>query len=180
MSIRDKAVPFPLSVILWILAVVAFLIAVPLSIPVTKIWQAIKRRQERKFATNMRAANRSLPWSEACRRVENGHGCLISDHLSIKGPVRLWWTAEDVAAITPHACFFEELPDNEESLDSEFDVWCRSRYTNAESGTALLVELCGTERSSVRQKLTEFRRLHRCVEAWSVWRLDDTPNRQMK
>jgi hypothetical protein len=124
--------------------VAAFLIAAPLSIPVTRIWWTIKRRQERRFAMDMKAANRSVSWTEACSRVENGQGCLISDHLSMKGPVRLWWTSDDVAVITPYACFFEEFPDSLEPLNSEFDMWCRSRYTNAELGTALLVELSST------------------------------------
>jgi hypothetical protein len=93
---------------------------------------------------DMKAANRSVSWTEACSRVENGQGCLISDHLSMKGPVRLWWTSDDVAVITPYACFFEEFPDSLEPLNSEFDMWCRSRYTNAELGTALLVELSST------------------------------------
>ncbi len=85
MSIRGKAVPFPLSVILWVPMVAAFLIAGPLSIPVTKIWFAIKRRQERKFATEMKAANRSVSWAEVRSHAESGHCCLISDHLSLKG-----------------------------------------------------------------------------------------------
>jgi hypothetical protein len=71
---------------------------------------------------DMKAANRSVSWAEACSRAENGNGCLISDHQSMKGPVRVWWTSNDVPAITPYACFFEESPDSLESLNSEFDV----------------------------------------------------------
>jgi len=89
MSIRGKAVPFPLSVILWIPTVAAFLIAAPLSIPVTRIWQALKRRQERKFAAEMKSVNRLVSWTAARSYIENGNGCVISEHLSLKGPTRL-------------------------------------------------------------------------------------------
>jgi hypothetical protein len=82
--------------------VAAFLIAAPLSIPVTKVWQALKRRQERKFVTEMKSADRLVSWTEARSYMENGNGFLISEHFSLKGPTRLWWTPDDVPAISPH------------------------------------------------------------------------------
>jgi hypothetical protein len=86
--------------------------------------------------------------------------------LSLKGPVRLWWTSDDVPAVSPHPCLFEEAPDSLESINSEFDAWCRSRYTNPQSGVAQLVVLRDVDRERIHQSLTEFRRQHRHVELW--------------
>jgi hypothetical protein len=143
--------------------VAAFLIAGALSIPVTKIWFAIKRRQERTFATEMKAANRLVSWAEVRSHVESGHGCLISDHLSLKGPTRLWWTSDDVPAVSPCTYVVEEPPGLLEAPNSEFDAWCRSRYTNPQSGAGMLVELRDVESDSISQSLTESRGLHRHV-----------------
>jgi len=146
-----------------------------LSGPGTKIWWAIKRRQERKFATQMKAANRLVSWSEVRSHVENGHGCLISDHLSYKGPVRLWRTQDDVPGVSPYPYVLEESPDSLESPNSELDAWCRARFTTPQSGTAVLVELRYIERESLRQTLTEFGNQHRHFELWPLLRSNEAP-----
>jgi hypothetical protein len=168
-SFFGKTIPFPLSVVLFVPLVAGLLFAALLSIPVTLIWRAVKRRQERRFAMEMKEANRLVSWAEACSFMENGPGCLIGEHLSMKGPVRLWWTHDDVSAPASGAGHFEEMPNSPESLESlnfEFEESCRSRYTCAESGTALLVNLSDTEADHAREKLADYRRQQRCVELW--------------
>jgi hypothetical protein len=172
-SVRGRAVPFPLSVILWIPMVAAFLIATPLSIPVTKVWQAIKRRQERKFVTEMKSANRLVSWTEARSYIENGNGFLISEHFSLKGPTRLWWTPDDIPAVSPHRYLFETNSDPFNSINSEFELWCRSRYSDPRSGGAHLVELPDVDRDGIRQSLTKVSNEHRLIHVWRASRSDE-------
>jgi hypothetical protein len=168
MSICGKAVPFPLNFILWIPMAVALLVAGLLSIPATKVWYAIMRRQERRFALKMKAKDKLFSWDEACSRVERGNGYLISDHFSIKGPIRLWWTAEDVLAVSPYPYILEESPELIASPNAEFIAWCRCRYTNPQSGAAVLVELREPESQRERQVLTQLSGQYRHFDLWPL------------
>lgn len=152
----------PLSAILGILLIPVMLIVGPLSTPFGAIRRRIADRKKQRFESEMKAAGRLIPWSDACSRVANGNGTLIWERLSFKDS-RLWWTSDDLAAISPYPCYFDEGPapwDHQPSFD-----WCRSHFTNPEGGTGLLVNrnVKDSDRESARQALKDFRTAHRCV-----------------
>jgi hypothetical protein len=64
---------------------------------------------------------------------------VIEEWLSAKGPVRRWWTADDITEISPYS-----LPaDGPDAVfDHQFDPfcsWCYENYTNDRTGKALLL-----------------------------------------
>jgi hypothetical protein len=154
-------VPFPFSAILGILFIPLICIAAPLSIPVTFVSRYFSRRSEKRFAARMKTVGRWLTWNEALSEIEHGRGTLIGEYLSAEGPYLLWWTPDDVSAISLHPCCFEELPWLWES--DEFFDWCRSRFTDPAAGTASIVDLTGMDRRSVSRALESLQTDHRCV-----------------
>jgi hypothetical protein len=69
-----------------------------LSIPWTYIQKSKQRRQERRFAEQMKKAGRLMQWQEFKQAEANGTGTAIGEYLSMKGPFRLWWTRDDIPA----------------------------------------------------------------------------------
>lgn len=64
--------------------------------------------------------------------------------LSIKGPWRLWWTSEDVAALSPFPYYARSTGPSESFYDEtfrEFANWFADTYTDPVRGRALLVDL---------------------------------------
>jgi hypothetical protein len=53
----------------------------------------------------MSAAGRSMSWREFEMVLEKRQGTIIGECLSEKGPCRLWWTPENVRAVSPHKCY---------------------------------------------------------------------------
>jgi len=120
------------------------LIVIIVQIPSSAIdWRRRVRRQKR-FAAQMAAAGRLMPWAELRHRLDaNSLGTLIEEDAE-DDLYNIWWTPDDIAALSPHPCYFEP-PCPETGRDMEgfrpFFEWCRSRFTNPESGTALLVDI---------------------------------------
>jgi len=169
-------IPYPVSVILGILFIPVLLIAGPLSIPIAAILRRRAARKERLLTTEMKACGRLIPWSEARSLVANSSGMFIEEMDSPKSS-RIWWTPEDLPAISPHPCYFDEGPDPWEH-ELFFD-WCRSHCTNPEGGTAHLVDVQDNEREEALQALKEFLSARRCVSIWPRLpaRTSRTPNR---
>lgn len=121
------------------------LIVAAISVPVTYLRNWRVRRSERKFREQMRDAGRLMTWDEFELALIERHGTTIEELLSIKGPVRLWWTPEDVRSISPTKCpdqtqaqafWFERQPSE---LQSYFE-WCFAEFTNPRFGGARLVQ----------------------------------------
>jgi hypothetical protein len=72
------------------------------SIPWTYLQKLEQRRQERRFAEQMKKAGRLMQWQEFKQVEANGTGTAIGEYLSMKGPFRLWWTPDDIPATSPH------------------------------------------------------------------------------
>ena len=87
----------------------------------------------------MAAADRVITWAELRFRFgANSQGTLIEEDANI------WWTPEDIAALSPHPCCFDEPSPKTKSEREQFMPffeWCRSRFISLESGTALLVDI---------------------------------------
>jgi hypothetical protein len=160
------------NLLMFLAALPLILIALPLSIPYTYFRRSLMRRSERKFAEQMKAAGRFMPWDQFQSAIENGSGTAISEHLGIHGPVRMWWTPEDVPALSPHK--FEPYG-RRAWLDPQYTPffrWCDARYTNAVSGQASLVDLPKGKLSAFLQKLKAARLVEistaRCIHKHAV------------
>jgi hypothetical protein len=149
-SKKPIEIPWPLS--LFLLPVL--FLAGALSIPWTYIHKLVQGRREKWFASQMKALDRLMTWKELELAIERKEGTFIGEYLSVKGPFRLWWTAEDISALSPykfdrghHFAWFE--PEF-----APFFQWCRARFTDPRSGTAKLVSIPEEKRTGLREHMS--------------------------
>lgn len=138
-----------------------FLVAA-LSIPWTYIQKLQQRRQERRFAEQMKNAGRLMQWEEFKQTEANGTGTAIGEDLSAKGPSRLWWTSDDIPAMSPHKWKREQHVAWMEPEFLPFFRWCYARYTSPQSGLAQLVAVPEEERRQLKAMLTSIRFVSTC------------------
>jgi hypothetical protein len=144
-----------------------FLIAGALSIPWTYVLRLRQRRQERQFATLMESSGRIMTWKEFETAIENGQGTAIGEFLSMKGPFRLWWTREDIPAVSPHSCDRQHHLAFPEPEFAPFFDWCHAQFTNPRSGRAQLVIVPKEDRKGLKTKLEGARFVSICSFAMS-------------
>lgn len=133
------------------------LIAGLLSIPTFYVAHLLTRRKEKKFAFEMTAAGRGMTWNEFQAAIVTGEGTFVTEILSVQGPSRLWWTPEDIPALSPHkwdcghefGCFDPEF--------GPFSEWCYYNFTSPETGSARLIEVPVEQRRGLSQKLSTLR-----------------------
>lgn len=100
-------------------------------------WMRMYR--EHKLRLLMRARGRLIAWPEFVRSMRERGGTCIEEKFTAKGPVRFWWTPEDVQRESPH-----EIADwftmRKGRQHEPFVHWCRARYTSAGAGGGVLVD----------------------------------------
>lgn len=101
-----------------------------LYVPYMMIVFAAMAHSERKFAKSMRLKGRTMDWADFTRELDGSRGTLIIERFDWVGPIRSWWTTDNVLEICPYplAEWFTMLK------DSEFDRarrWCHEEYTSA-------------------------------------------------
>lgn len=135
---KSRTKPVDLGIVGGLLLLPLMLIGGALSIPYTIVARRVVARRERRFADSMRVAGRTMDWERFIREINDGHGTLIVERFSLKGPIRMWWTKENVYEVCPHPLVdWFTL-----STDTSFDPvrgWCHSRYTSG-TGSGLLVD----------------------------------------
>jgi hypothetical protein len=115
-------------------------VAAGFSIPYTFVVAYIQRRQQRAFKATMQASGRVMTWSDFIRALsDERRGTFIVERSSFKGPVRWWWTTENVYEQSPYPIADWLTMCIDESF-CPFAEWFRDRYTNVDKGKALLVE----------------------------------------
>jgi hypothetical protein len=120
-----------------------------LSIPYSLISRRIPRRREREFRTQLEAIGRVIEWSDFLRAVSENRGTFIEERYSFKGPVRWWWTPEDLYSACPYPTADWLTMVKDEGF-RPFAEWCRQRYTSPDRGEALLVDAHAVPTSEVR------------------------------
>jgi hypothetical protein len=104
------------------------LIAGLVSIPVIPVLWAYYTVRETHFARRMKLAGRGVSEPEWAAALENRRGTLIEEWFSEKGPVRYWWTEDDIPSVAPFAWTASGF---EASIDREYDefaLWCHTNY----------------------------------------------------
>jgi hypothetical protein len=110
-----------------------------LSFPYGFVANRVRSYKEKQLWKKLRAAGRSLEWSEFVETVLAGHGNVIIERRFPKGPERWWWTGDDVRALSPYP--MADLQEIEFAADVEVNPaqdWCMDRYTDIATGKALL------------------------------------------
>jgi hypothetical protein len=154
--------PFRVPVVFAPIYIPLLFLAGAVSIPWTYIQKSVQRRQERRFTEQMKKAGRLMQWQEFTQAEGNGAGTAIGEYLSTKGPFRLWWTTEDIPALSPHEWKREQHVAWIEPDFLPFFEWCYARYTNPQSGLARLVPVPEKERNELKTMLTSIRFVSTC------------------
>jgi hypothetical protein len=137
-SVNSRKPPIKLGGMAGVLLLPLLLVAGVLSIPYTMVSRRVQSRRERRFAHTMMAAGRTIDWERFTSEINAGHGTLIVERFSFKGPVRLWWTREDIYEVCPYPLVDWLTMARETSFDPVRD-WCHSQYTS-DTGSALLIK----------------------------------------
>ncbi len=141
-SVKPRKEPVKLGPLAGILLLPLLLVGGALSIPYTMVWRKVKSRREQRFANSMKAEGRIIDWEQFIPEINAGHGTLIVERFSFKGPIRMWWTSDDVYEFCPYPLVDWLTMSRETSFDAVRD-WCHGRYTS-KTGSALLVN-CSKE-----------------------------------
>jgi hypothetical protein len=131
---RPREIRFPVSLVF----IPVLLIAAGLSIPFSLIASSVIKKRERAFRGLMQRSGRIMDWSDFAHSAESNRGTLIEERYSLKGPVRWWWTSEDIYHECPHAIADWLTMSNDPSFRPTAE-WFRKRYTSPDGGRAHLV-----------------------------------------
>ena len=128
-----------LGAILGILLIPVLLLGACFAIPYAFILRWMRQRREHKFKSLMKAQGRLISWPELVRNLRIAGGTCIEERFSPKGPVRFWWTQEDVCKESPYE-IIDWFTMRKGRKGEQFIHWCRARYTGADGGSAVLVD----------------------------------------
>jgi hypothetical protein len=133
---RPREIDLPWS----LLIIPGLLVLAGLAIPYALVAAPIQRVRERRFRSRMRALDRVMEWPDFRRAADEPLGTLIIERHSLKGPVRWWWTADNLYNACPFAVvnWLDGLWNDERYRP--LAEWCHNLYTSPEAGVALLVD----------------------------------------
>lgn len=108
------------------------------------------RQQHREDALKklMKSRGRFMAWADFQRTMRESGGTCIEERFSAKGPVRFWWTPENVYGESPHA-IIDWFTMRKGGRFVPFVLWCRERYTGADGGSAIMVETWGVPKKEI-------------------------------
>ena len=109
-----------------------------LSIPVVAIQRQLGRRRHNRLLSEMGSRGRIVTVRQIEEQMVQGGGTLIVERGFPKGPVRRWWTPEDIYMLCPYS-LGSPISQFESSPFRDAIDWCRERYTDALQGTAALI-----------------------------------------
>jgi hypothetical protein len=143
---RHVNIGLPLSLVFVPLLFIAAGIAIPFSLAATRF----QRRRRRKFQDLMKARHRAIGWKGFVDAMDERRGTLIVEtallgswatlhrERTFLGHARWWWTPDSLYAECPHP-IADWLTMREDANFDQFSKWCHQRYTNPETGSALLI-----------------------------------------
>lgn len=117
----------------------ALFVGAALSIPYSMLRRNSMRRRRLALEEEMRSAGRLMTSTDFIREMEQGHGSLIVERFSFKGPVYAWWTSDKVYELCPHPTV-DWLSMLKDEIFLPASEWYSERYTNHKSGHAFLVK----------------------------------------
>jgi hypothetical protein len=143
---QEKKHRFNVLIELALIPVVIGVAAVALPLSLIPRW--LLNHREVSFRSLLKSRGRLINWQEFLRSMRDSGGTCIEEKFSPKGPVRFWWTPEDVAAESPYE-IIDWFTMRKGRRAEPFVRWCRQRYTNADTGTAVLVDAAFVPRRDI-------------------------------
>jgi hypothetical protein len=125
--------------ILGIVMIPVLLIGACFAIPYIFILRWMRHLREHSFNRRMRSSGRLITWADFLCAMRGSGGTCIEERFSPKGPVRFWWTPENVYGESPHE-IIDWFTMRKGGRFEPFIRWCRARYTSADGGSAVLVD----------------------------------------
>jgi hypothetical protein len=110
-----------------------------LAVPFGFLTRWTREHREHKLRMLMKSRGRLITWTELLRAMREKGGTCIEERFSPKGPVRFWWTPENVYRESPYE-IIDWFTMRKGRAAEPFIRWCRERYTSAEAGSAVLVD----------------------------------------
>jgi len=137
----QEAKPFTayFTTVLGVLLIPVFAVIACLAFPYILILRWLRLHGEHSFRMRMKSRGRLIPWQEFLRSMRESGGTCIEERFSPKGPVRFWWTPENVCRESPYP-IIDWFTMRKGREAEPFIRWCRARYTGAEGGNAVLVD----------------------------------------
>jgi hypothetical protein len=135
----SKAFTTYLTAALGVLLVPVFALLALLAVPYIFVLRWTRKHHEHRFRMRMKSMGRLMPWTEFVRVMHGAGGTCIEERFSPKGPVRFWWTAENVYGESPYE-IIDWFTMRKGRQAEPFIRWCRERYTGADCGKAVLVD----------------------------------------
>ncbi len=114
------------------------------SVPLEFVYRLRQQSEEKQLRLRLVATGRFMEWAEVEARLKAGAGTLIVEHLSPKGPIREWWSEDDLIAAAPVSLPVSlKSPPGEGHLQmlQEYAAACATRYTDLATGAANLTEV---------------------------------------
>ena len=118
------------------------------AVPLSFVPRWLQKHREHTFRLKMKSSGRLITWQVFLHSMRNSGGTCIEEKFSAKGPIRFWWTPENVLRESPHA-IIDWFTMRKGGRFSPFIYWCRDRYTKAYGGSATLVETAGVPRREI-------------------------------
>jgi len=143
---------------------ILLLFASVLSVPVEWVNRFLVNRHENKLRQRLIQNGRFLEWPSLEPLLTDGGGTLIIEHQSLKGPIREWFTPDDIIESSPMPLptSIKMLKEDDEPLQ-DYARKCAKQYVDEESGTATLTELPNS-----LSKRTDPRK-YVVVKLWGGW-----------
>jgi hypothetical protein len=128
-----------LAMILEVLMIPVLAVGACLAIPFGFLTRWMRQHREHKLRLLMKSRGRLIPWADLLRAMHEQGGTCIEERFSPKGPVRFWWTPENVYCESPYE-IIDWFTMRKGRGAEPFIRWCRERYTNPNGGSAVLVD----------------------------------------
>jgi hypothetical protein len=125
--------------ILGVLMIPVAVVGAAVVIPIHFVTRWARQHGEHKLRMLMKSRGRLITWQEFLRAMREQGGTCIEERFSPKGPVRFWWTPENVYRESPYE-IIDWFTMRKGRRAEPFIRWCRERYTSAEGGSAVLVD----------------------------------------
>jgi hypothetical protein len=128
-----------LGAVLAILLIPLVVVVACVAIPYILVLGWARQHREHRFRMRMKSRGRLMPWAEFVRTMRASGGTCIEERFTAKGPVRFWWTSEDLPGESPYP-IIDWFTMRKGRSSEPFIHWCRERYTAAAGGSAVLVD----------------------------------------
>jgi len=128
-----------LTTALGVLLVPVFALLALFAVPYIVLLKWMRQHREHSFRMRMKSRGRLMPWAEFLRAMHSDGGTCIEERFSPKGPVRFWWTHENVYGESPYPVI-DWFTMRKGRQAEPFIRWCRERYTGTDDGRAVLVD----------------------------------------